>query len=69
VFIVSRLPGAFGLQCSADMADRIEKTLAPAIARAGTGELEFRRTLERVRNCAALKQAKSAEIAAALAAK
>ncbi len=69
IFIVSRLPGALGLQCSAEMADRIEKTLGPDIAKAQSGELEFRRTLERIRNCGILKQAKSAELAAALAAK
>jgi len=35
----------------------------------GSGVLEFRRMLERVRNCGILKQAKQAEIAAALAAR
>ncbi|HET9810353.1 MAG TPA: M1 family metallopeptidase [Sphingomicrobium sp.] len=69
IFITSRLPGALGLQCSAEMADRIEKTLGPQIAKAGSGELEFKRTLERIRHCGVLKQAKSAEIAAAFAAR
>jgi aminopeptidase N len=66
IFLGSRLPGALGLQCSAEAAQRIEKTLGPAVAKANTGMLEFQRTLERIRNCAILKQAKQAEIAAAI---
>jgi hypothetical protein len=37
--------------------------------KANVAVLEFRRMLERVRNCGILKQAKGAEIAAALAEK
>ena len=66
VFFGSRLPGALGLQCSTEAAQRIEQTLEPAVAKANTGMLEFKRTLERIRNCAILKQAKQAEIAAAI---
>lgn len=44
----------------------IEKVLGLAVAKANTGMLEFQRTLERIRNCGILKQAKQAEIAAAI---
>ncbi len=69
IFIASRLPGMFNSQCSTEAADRIEKKLGPSVMKMNTGVLEYRRMLERVRDCAVLKQAKSAEIAAALAAK
>jgi aminopeptidase N len=69
IFITSRLPGMFNSQCGAEAADRIEKTLGPKIMQVNSGVLEYRRMLERVRDCGVLKQAKSAEIAAALAAK
>ena len=69
IFIASRLPGMFNSQCSAEAADRIEQKLGPTVAKMNTGVLEYRRMLERVRDCAILKQAKSAEIAAALSAK
>jgi hypothetical protein len=68
IFITSRLPGMFNSQCGAAAADRIEKTLGPKIIKMNAGVLEYRRMLERVRDCGILKQAKSAEIAAALAA-
>ena len=69
IFITSRLPGMLNSQCGEAAADQIEKTLGPKIMKMNTGVLEYRRMLERVRNCGILKQAKSAEIAAALAAK
>ena len=69
IFITSRLPGMFNSQCGTAEADRIEKTLGPKVTKSGSGVLEFRRMLERVRNCGILKQAKQAEIAAAIAAK
>ena len=59
----------FNSQCSAEAAARIEQKLGPMVAKMNTGVLEYRRMLERVRDCAILKQAKSAEIAAALTAK
>ena len=59
----------FNAQCSVGAADKVEKVLGPKIMKAKTGVLEYQRTLERIRNCAALKQAKGAEIAAAIAAK
>jgi hypothetical protein len=69
IFITSRLPGMFNSQCGAAAADRIEKTLGPKVLEMNSGVLEYQRMLERVRDCGILKQAKSAEIAAALAAR
>jgi hypothetical protein len=69
IFITSRLPGMFNSQCGAAEADRVERELGPKIMKANVGLLEFRRMLERVRNCGVLKQAKGAEIAAALTAR
>ena len=69
IFITSRLPGMFNSQCGVEQAQRIEQTLGPKVMQVGSGVLEFRRMLERVRNCGILKQAKQAEIAAALAAR
>jgi len=66
VFITSRLPGMFNGQCGAAEAERVEQVLGPKIVKANAGVLEFKRMLERVRNCGVLKQAKAAEIAAAL---
>jgi len=67
IFLTSRLPAMFNGQCGDAAADRIEKTLGPKVMKLNSGVLEYRRMLERVRNCGVLKQAKSAEIAAALA--
>ena len=69
IFITSRLPGMFNSQCGAAEADRVEQALGPKIMKANVAVLEFRRMLERVRNCGILKQAKGAEIAAVLAGK
>ena len=69
IFIASRLPGMFNNQCSVEAAEKIEQKLGPTVMKMNTGVLEYRRMLERVRDCAILKQAKSAEIAAALTAK
>jgi aminopeptidase N len=66
IFITSRLPGALNYQCGVDTAARIERVLAPQIEKAEVGTLEFRRMIERVRDCGILKQAKLAEVDAAL---
>lgn len=66
VFITSRLPGMFNSQCSVEAADRVEKLLGPKVMKAKAGVLEYQRMLERIRNCGVLKQAKMAELAAAL---
>jgi aminopeptidase N len=69
IFITSRLPGALSYQCGVDRANEIEAKLGPQIEKADVGKLEFHRTVERIRDCGILKQAKLAEIDAALAAK
>jgi aminopeptidase N len=69
IFISSRLPAALGAQCGVEQANRIESVLGPAVKKADVGLLSFQRTVESVRNCGILKQAKAAEIAAALNAK
>jgi aminopeptidase N len=65
IFFGSRLPNMLGGQCSAAAADRIEKELGPKVAKINVGVLEFQRTVERIRNCGILKNAKMAEIGAA----
>jgi hypothetical protein len=69
IFITSRLPGALNYQCGVDKAARVESVLGPQIEKAQVGTLEFRRTVERIRDCGVLKQAKLAEIDTALAGK
>lgn len=66
IFISSRLPGALSSQCGIEQASRIDAVLGPAVRKADVGLLSFQRTVESVRNCGILKQAKAAEIAAAL---
>ncbi len=69
IFIVSRLPQAFGGQCGADQAARIDAKVGDAVRKSNVGLLNYQRTLEGIRNCGILRQAKAAEIAAALTAK
>lgn len=68
IFITSRLPQALGSQCGVDQADRIDAKVGASIRKANVGLLNYQRTLESIRDCGVLRQAKSAEIAAALAA-
>jgi hypothetical protein len=56
-------------QCGVEQANRVQKTLGPKLEKEKVGLLEFQRTVERIRNCGILKQAKLAEVDAALAAK
>ncbi|WP_167397782.1 M1 family metallopeptidase [Sphingomonas faeni] len=67
IFITSRLPQALAVQCGADQADRIDAKVGASIRKANVGLLNYERTLESIRHCGVLRQAKSAEIAAALA--
>ncbi|HTL46055.1 MAG TPA: M1 family aminopeptidase [Vicinamibacterales bacterium] len=67
IFAAGLVPGALGTQCSVEEADRIERTLGPTIEKAGVQVLDFKRTIEAVRDCGVLKQSKMAEVAAALA--
>jgi hypothetical protein len=69
IFLISLVPNTLGAQCSVEQADRIERTLGPTIQKAGVAVLELQRTIETVRDCAALKQSKGGELARALAAK
>lgn len=69
IFITSRLPQAFSSQCGADQADRIDAKVGSAIRKANAGLLNYQRTLEGIRNCGILRQAKAAEIVAAISAK
>ncbi|NIJ06789.1 hypothetical protein FHS31_000371 [Sphingomonas vulcanisoli] len=66
IFFGSRLPEMFAVECSAQAADAIEAGFGPKVAKLGFGELSFRRMVENVRHCGALKEAKKAEVAAAL---
>ncbi len=66
IFFTARLPGMVAGFCSAERADEVAALLGPRFA-GKTGALELERTLERVRSCAALKTARSAELSAELA--
>jgi len=69
IFISSVVPGALGTQCGVEQADRIERTIGPAIEKAGVAVLEFQRTVESIHDCGVMKAARATELAAALAAK
>ncbi|HCF24207.1 MULTISPECIES: M1 family metallopeptidase [unclassified Novosphingobium] len=64
IFFASRLPGMVGGYCSAAKADEIAAFLRPKLA-GKTGALELERTIERVRSCGVLKDARGAELSAA----
>ena len=67
IFFASRLPQMLTGFCSAARADEIARDLGPKLA-GRTGELELQRTVERVRSCGSLREARSAEASAALSA-
>ncbi|MFM5950919.1 MAG: M1 family metallopeptidase [Novosphingobium sp.] len=64
IFFASRLPGMVGGYCSVAKADEIAAFLRPKLS-GKTGALELERTIERVRACGALKDARGAELSAA----
>jgi hypothetical protein len=65
LFFAQAAPGVLGGFCSADKAHEIGERFRPLFA--GTpGALSLERAIERVRNCAALKAARGAEINAAV---
>ncbi|RVU05131.1 M1 family peptidase [Novosphingobium umbonatum] len=66
IFLASRLPQVFAGYCSVEKADAIAKDFAPKLA-GKTGALELERTIERVRSCGKLKDARSAEASAQIA--
>lgn len=63
IFFTSRLPAMVGGYCSVQKADEIAAFLRPKLA-GKTGALELERTVERVRSCGILKDARGAEISA-----
>ena len=65
IFFASRLPQMLNGLCSAVQADEIARDLRPHLA-GKTAELELERTIERVRNCGVLKEARRAEVSAAM---
>ena len=66
IFFTAGLPRTVGGFCSAARADAIAALLRPKLA-GKTGALELERTVERVRSCGVLKEARGAELSAALA--
>jgi hypothetical protein len=66
IFFTSSLPGLFGGYCSVVKADEIAAFLRPKLA-GKTGALSLERTVERVRSCGVLKDARGAELSAEFA--
>ncbi|WP_100867640.1 M1 family metallopeptidase [Novosphingobium kunmingense] len=67
IFFASRMPGVVGGFCSVARADEIAALMRPKLA-GKTGALELERTIERVRSCGRLKEARAAEVSRAFAA-
>ena len=65
IFLARAVPGVMGGFCSVDKADDIAKRFRPVFANT-PGALELERTIERVRDCAALKAARASEVNAAV---
>ncbi|MEY4237858.1 MAG: hypothetical protein RL339_459 [Pseudomonadota bacterium] len=66
IFFASRLPGMVAGYCSVQRADEIASLLRPKLE-GKTGALGLERSIERVRSCGVLKDARAAELSAALA--
>jgi hypothetical protein len=66
IFFTAGLPRTVSGFCSTSRADEIQALLGPRLA-GKTGALELARTVERVRSCGTLKDARAAELSAALA--
>ncbi|HEX4846980.1 MAG TPA: M1 family metallopeptidase [Novosphingobium sp.] len=64
IFFTSGLPNLVGGYCSVAKADEIAAFLRPKLA-GKTGALSLERTIERVRSCGVLKDARGAELSAA----
>ena len=65
-FVRPRIAGLFSGYCSADKAAAVEALFRPRLATLGGGQLELGQSLGSINQCIALKQAKGAEIEAAL---
>jgi hypothetical protein len=63
---VGGMAGIAGNFCEAERADQIASLFRPLVEKYGRGALAVDRAVERVRNCAALRAARSAPLAAAL---
>ena len=66
IFSAGRLASLPGDYCSVTKAGEIDTIMRAKVKAAGRGELSFDRTLEGMRNCGVLKDARAAELAAAL---
>jgi len=66
IFFAARLPRLLNSFCSVEEADEIDRSFGPHFA-GKPGELELKRAVERVRNCAALRSAWGPEITAEFA--
>jgi aminopeptidase N len=64
IFFGARMPQMLNGFCSVARADEFQRVLVPRFA-GKPGELELARTIERVRNCGNLKDARTAEVSAA----
>jgi hypothetical protein len=59
--------GVTGSLCSEAEAQRVDKLFRPQMTELGIGELDLARPLATIRQCAALKAKRGAEVSAALA--
>ncbi|MDE2412584.1 MAG: M1 family metallopeptidase [Sphingomonadales bacterium] len=66
IFFAARLPAIVGAACSVEQADAIAAMMRPKLA-GKTGALELERTIERVRSCGTLKDARGVEVSRAFA--
>ena len=67
IFFAARLPGIVGGFCGTDQADELGAALRPRFS-GKTGALDLERTIERVRTCGQLRDARGAETSRQLAA-
>ncbi len=66
IFFASRLPQMLAGYCSVEKADAFARDLRPRMA-GKAAELELERTIERVRSCGVLRQARRAEVSREIA--
>ena len=66
IFAATAIPALPRNYCSMEKAQEIDRLLRPRVREAGRGELPFSRMIENIQICGSLKNAKAAEIAAAL---
>lgn len=65
--LLGRFVGATGSFCTVEDADKVERIFRPRLAELNLGSLDLDRPVAEIRQCAALKAARGAEIRAALA--